>query len=135
MSNSHTPRPATPAAVEAQTTQLARRLATELAARGLRARALRGVCVEANNPVFDPPEDDRRATALNPGLKQTVMCGADGDGRLMWFWQWSGATRDSPPEYEPLCAADDIAQAADKIARVLRVAGEPPAPGAGRDGR
>jgi hypothetical protein len=97
-----------------------------LTARGLRARIARGAWVLASNPAGDPPDGDHRAKILNPGLRQTVMCGAGGDGGLMWFWQWSGPTRESPPEYEPLCAADDISQAADKIARVLRVVDGPP---------
>ena len=121
MPSSPVPGPVTPASVEARTSQLAERLATALAARGLRARVSRGTWVLASNPAGDPPDGDHDAKVLNPGLRQTVMCGADGDGRLMWFWQWSGPTRESPPEYEPLCAADDIAQAADKIARVLRI--------------
>lgn len=54
------------------------------------------------------------------------MCGTAGDGRLMWFWQWSGPTRESPPEYEPLGPADDIGHAAEMIARVLRITGEGP---------
>jgi hypothetical protein len=125
MPSSPVPGPVTPASVEARTSQLAERLATALAARGLRARVSRGAWVLASNPAGDPPDGDHHAKALNPGLRQTVMCGADGDGRLLWFWQWSGPTRESPPEYEPLCAAEDISQAAEKIARVLRVV--PPA--------
>ncbi|GAA4634143.1 hypothetical protein GCM10023196_074510 [Actinoallomurus vinaceus] len=121
MSSSPTAGPVTPASVEAHTSQLVERLADALTARGLRARVTRGAWVLASNPAGDPPDSDRHAKAINPGLRQTVMCGTGGDGRLMWFWQWSGPTRESPPEYEPLCAADDIAQAADKIARVLWV--------------
>jgi hypothetical protein len=121
MSSSPAAGPVTPASVEARTSQLAGRLATALAERGLRARVSRGAWVLASNPAGDPPAGDHHAKLLNPGLRQTVMCGADGDGRLMWFWQWSGPTRESPPEYEALCAADDIPQAAEKIARVLRV--------------
>src|SRR5690348_15001967 len=99
MPSSPVPGPVTPASVEARTSQLAERLATALAARGLRARVSRGAWVLATNPAGDPPDGDHRAKILSPGLRQAVMCGADGDGRLMWFWQWSGPTRESPPEY------------------------------------
>ena len=117
---------ATPAAVDARTAQLAERLAAALNARGLRAQVVRGAWVLAGNPAGDPPDGDRRAKVLNPGLKQTVMCGTDGEGRLMWFWQWSGPAREAPPEYEPLCPAEDIRRVSDKIARVLRVSDQPP---------
>lgn len=114
----------TPAGVDARTSQLAERLVAALIARGLHARVLRGAWVLASNPAGDPPAGDHRAKVLSPGLRQTVMCGSGGDGRLMWFWQWSGPTRESPPEYEPLGPADDVAQATEMIARVLRITGE-----------
>jgi hypothetical protein len=121
----------TPASVDSRTTRLTERLADALTARGLHARVARGARVLASNPAGDPPDGDHRAAALSPGLRQTVVCGADRDGRLLWFWQWSGPTRESPPEYEPLCPADDISHAADRIARVLRVA-DGPTPEEGR---
>ncbi|GAA0368445.1 hypothetical protein NE235_03940 [Actinoallomurus spadix] len=113
--------PVTPASVDARTAQLTGRLADALTARGLRARVAQGARVLASNPAGEPPDDDHHAKILSPGLRQTVVCGADRDGRLLWFWQWSGPTRESPPEYEPLCAADEISHAADRIAGVLRV--------------
>lgn len=126
MSSSSAASAATPAAADARTSQLAERLTRALTAQGLRARVLRGAWVLASNPAADPPDGDHRAKVLNPGLKQTVMCGVDGDGRLMWFWQWSGPARESPPEYQPLGPADDVAYAADRIVRVLRITGERP---------
>ncbi|MEV5748037.1 hypothetical protein AB0L00_09480 [Actinoallomurus sp. NPDC052308] len=123
MSSSPPAGPVTPASVDARAAQLTGRLADALTARGLRARVGQGARVLASNPAGEPPDDDHRAKVLSPGLRQTVVCGVGRDGRLMWFWQWSGPTRESPPEYEPLCAADDISHAADRIAYVLRLGG------------
>ena len=55
---------------------------------------------------------------MAPGLRQDVECRLNG-GVPWWFWAWSGANRDSPPDLEPLCPADQIEAAADRIARVL----------------
>lgn len=68
----------------------------------------------------EPLDSGPAGKALNPGLSQTVECStAEADGRLWWWWLWSGPTRDAPPELEPLCPADEIDLAADRIARVL----------------
>jgi hypothetical protein len=44
------------------------------------------------------------------------------EGALTWFWQWSGPTRDAPPEYELLGPADATAEAGERICRVLSLA-------------
>lgn len=43
-------------------------------------------------------------------------------GALWWHWQWSGPTRDAPPEYEPMVPVDNVDEAARRIANVLDVA-------------
>lgn len=50
----------------------------------------------------------------------------------MWVWVWEpqrpaecGAAMPSPPDVEPLCPADDIDEAARRIAAVIRQGGEP----------
>lgn len=58
---------------------------------------------------------------MSPGLRQEVACRPGEAGVLWWFWVWSGPTRQSPPEYEPLCPADQVERAAEWIARVLAV--------------
>ena len=63
--------------------------------------------------------------ALCPGLEQQVALRMlEGHG-LWWCWVWKplkpalrGETS-PPPEYEPLCPADDIEEAARRIAAVL----------------
>jgi hypothetical protein len=63
---------------------------------------------------------DPMGKALNPGLSQTVTFGTnDADGRVWWWWLWSGPTRDAPLEAELLCPADDVKTAARRISRVL----------------
>jgi hypothetical protein len=42
-------------------------------------------------------------------------------GGLWWHWQWSGPTRDARPEYEPMVPANDVDEAARRIANVLHV--------------
>lgn len=79
--------------------------------------------VRAKHPAVIP-DDNPVAKALAPGLVQTVALGAH-DGTLGWYWQWSGETRDSSPEYQLLGPAEDIPAAAEKIARVLRLVDEP----------
>jgi hypothetical protein len=59
--------------------------------------------------------------AMDHGLCQIVVLSTRADHSLHWFWQWSGATRDAPPEYEYLCPAEDIDEAAERIYTVLRV--------------
>jgi hypothetical protein len=102
--------------------QLAEKLAGALISRGLHADVMRGIWVLAGNPAGAPPADDPRARTLSPGLQQVVKCAPDAEGRLTWYWQWPGPTRESPADYERLGPAEEIAEAADKIAQVLHVA-------------
>jgi hypothetical protein len=39
-----------------------------------------------------------------------------------WHWQWSGPTRDAPPEHEPMVPVEDVGEAARRLANVLHVA-------------
>ncbi|WP_146778722.1 hypothetical protein [Actinomadura craniellae] len=58
---------------------------------------------------------------MSPGLRQDIAClrRDDAGGALWWHWVWSGPTRDAPGELEPLCPADEIETAAERITRVL----------------
>src|SRR5690242_15010039 len=57
--------------------------------------------------------------AMNPGLRQEIVCQRDASDELWWFWAWAGATRGAPPELEPLCQAEKVMAAAERIAHVL----------------
>ena len=93
-------------------------LSRALVARKLEVHTQAGARVRAKNAAT--AGSGPAGEALNPGLSQTVECStAEADGRLWWWWLWSGPTRDAPPELEPLCPADEIDLAADRIARVL----------------
>jgi hypothetical protein len=97
-------------------------LAAALEVRGLVAVIRGHGAVEAVNPAGEPDTDDPRGQVLSPGLRQEVICRCHGDdGALWWFWVWSGPTRESSPELEPLCPITDTPVAADRIARVLTV--------------
>lgn len=96
-------------------------LTAMLTMRGLQVRRQREDSLVVRNPAGGPDGSDHRGRLLSPGLRQEVACRPDGSGRLWWFWVWSGATRTSPPEYEPLCPAEQIERAADRVARVLAV--------------
>ncbi len=99
------------------------RLGAALAARGLAVTMQAGSMVTARNRAADPPQEDQRARVLSPGLVQPVVWGPREDtGDDWWFWVWAGPTRDAEPEYEPLCPADEIETAADRIAAVIAVA-------------
>jgi hypothetical protein len=105
------------------------RLAAALRDRDLRV-AINGASLKASNPAAST--DDPRGRAMNPGLTQDVMLRRAPDGGLMWCWVWEprrsaecGAAIPSPPDVEPLCPADDIDEAARRIAAVLRHGGEP----------
>jgi hypothetical protein len=97
-------------------------LVGELEARGLVAQLHRHGTVRVRNPAGEPDKDDPRGQLMSPGLRQEVACRRhDADGALWWFWCWSGPTRKSAPELEPLCPAWDAAMAAEQIAKVLAV--------------
>jgi hypothetical protein len=79
-------------------------LSVALAQRGLVAesfttRVVRAWMVWAKNSDADPPGGDPLAM-MSPGLRQTVVCQPDDDGRLSWFWVWSGPTPEAPVELE-----------------------------------
>ena len=93
-------------------------LVRELVARGLVAEVWGHGAVRVRNPAGEPDPDDRLGRVLAPGLEQEVLCRPRG-GVLWWWWVWSGATRSSPQELEPLCPAADVVTAARRIARVL----------------
>ncbi|MCW2948406.1 MAG: hypothetical protein JWR24_5123 [Actinoallomurus sp.] len=97
------------------------RLAPMLMRQGLQVVAQRNGFVEVRNPSGNRTTDPL-GRALNPGMKQSIALG-DRDGVLWWHWVWSGVTRDAPPEYEPMCAADDLDEVARRLAVVLAVAG------------
>jgi hypothetical protein len=99
-------------------TILVRRLVDQLRGRGLSVEPFGAAMVWAANRAADPP--DARAARMSPGLRQAVLCRADGEGRLGWWWLWT--TRgDDHPVHEWLCPATEITMAADAIARVLAV--------------
>jgi hypothetical protein len=92
-------------------TILVRRLVNALRGRGLSAEPFGAAMVWLADPE---PGDARRA----------ILCRADDDGRLGWWWLWNGRTGGLAREW--LCAADEIGAAADEIARVLAEADERP---------
>jgi hypothetical protein len=98
--------------------QLLEALTAALADRGLIAEIFGTRMVWAKNGAADPPAGDPRAP-MSPGLRQTVVCQRGDDGLPVWFWVWTGPTREAAPELEYLCAAEHIDHAADRIARVL----------------
>jgi hypothetical protein len=92
------------------------RLVDELRRRGLR--------VAAKLPAL---------TVMNPALsgvdskgQQVLIRHCEGRG-LMWYWVWPGlrpALRGEPmpkPEVEPMCPAEEIQTAADRITKVVRL--------------
>lgn len=93
-------------------------LVEALEVRGLVAGMWEHGAVRARNPAGEPDPGERLGRALTPGLRQEVLC-RPRDGVLWWLWVWSGATRSSPQELEPLCPVTDVVTAADRIARVL----------------
>jgi hypothetical protein len=85
---------------------------------GLAAEPFGANMVWAANRSADPPCHPI-AAQMSPGMRQTVLCRANGNGRLAWWWIWTAT--DGAPEYEWLCPAAEINVAAVKIARVLAV--------------
>ncbi|MWA00081.1 hypothetical protein F8568_006765 [Actinomadura sp. LD22] len=95
-------------------------LVEALGRRGLDARLCGHGVVRASNPAGEPDPDDPFGALMHPGLRQEVLCHRR-DGALWWLWVWTGPTRQSPPELEPLCPAAETDKAAERIARVLAV--------------
>lgn len=57
---------------------------------------------------------------LDSRMKQALVL-AEHDGGLWWHWCWTDAGSNVPPELEPMCPADDVDEAARRIANVLSV--------------
>ncbi len=96
-------------------------LVADLNARGLNAVVCGHGAVRAMNPNGAPEPDNPEGQLLAVGLRQEVWCRPypPEEGALWWFWAWSGETRTSEPELEPLCPLADTRQAAERIAHVL----------------
>ncbi|WP_147339743.1 hypothetical protein [Actinomadura spongiicola] len=74
----------------------------------------------ASNPAGEPAPGNALGQIMSPGLRQEVRCRAHGpDHAPWWYWVWSGPSRDSEPELEPLCPLWDTDRAADSLQRVL----------------
>ncbi|MFB4298175.1 hypothetical protein [Actinomadura sp. NTSP31] len=101
-------------------------LVDALKQRGLEAVVWGHGAVRVSNPAGEPDPDDPCGALMHPGMRQEVLCRRH-DGNLWWLWVWSGPTRQSPPELEPLCPLLDTDTTADRITRVLAVpfAGSP----------
>ncbi|GAA0287127.1 hypothetical protein GCM10009527_098120 [Actinomadura nitritigenes] len=99
----------------------ARALVALLAARGLGAVVLAHGAVRVWNPAGEADASDKLGQAMSPGLRQELQCGRRADGVLWWFWVWSGPTRQSPPDLEPLCPIGDAETAAARVDKVLAV--------------
>ncbi|MDL4815992.1 hypothetical protein [Actinomadura opuntiae] len=101
-------------------------LVDALERRGLDAHVHGIGAVRVSNPAGDPDPNDPRGALMHPGMRQEMVC-RHHEGALWWLWVWSGPTRQSPPELEPLCPLLDTDTAAERIARVLAVpfAGSP----------
>lgn len=97
-------------------TILVGRLVDALRGRGLTAEPFGAAMVWVTNRAADPPNDDPLAR-MSPGLRQAVLCRADQETRLAWWWVWTTSSGD--PEYERICPAEEITMAADAIMRVL----------------
>ena len=110
-----------------------RDLARSLNARGLTVRLDpdNWTLIARNEAATTDDEDaqtngrpDPLAIAYGPvKLTQRVTLALTDEGDLYWHWQWSGPERNSPPEYQPMCPAASIADAAERISRVLALAG------------
>lgn len=107
---------------QAEAVRLLRELTGALTVRGLAVRPEpeRWSLIAVNEAAAPDNPRDPLAIAYGPArLVQRVQLGPDASGVLMWWWQWSGPTRDSGPEYEPLCPALEVDTAARRIANVL----------------
>lgn len=93
--------------------------------RGLTAKPWGHAAVMAVNLAGEPAPDNALGQALSPGLRQEVRCHPHTpDHELWWHWVWSGPTRGSEPELEPLCPLWETELAADRIGRVLALTKE-----------
>jgi hypothetical protein len=102
-----------------------RDLEVVLAARGLRVTVEEdhGSLVAANTAAGPDEPKDPLAIAYGPAkLMQRVVLARDEQDA--WYWQSSGPTRDAPPEYERLAPIAAIAETAERITRVLALAGQ-----------
>ena len=96
-----------------------------LAARGFAVRVEEGhwSLVAKNEAASADDPHDPLAMALGPvSLSQRVRLAPDDTGALCWFWAWTH--RGAPVEYEYLAPAAAVAEAAERISRVLALAGE-----------
>jgi hypothetical protein len=104
-----------------------RDLEVVLVARGLSVTVEEGYgsLVAANTAAGPNDPKDPLAIAYGPAkLMQRVVLARDEQDALYWYWQWSGPTRDAPPEYERLAPVAAIAETAERITRVLALAGQ-----------
>jgi hypothetical protein len=95
-------------------------LVEALKQRGLNAQVYGRGAVRASNPIGEPDPDYPRGALMHPGMQQEVLC-RHHEGVLWWLWVWSGPTRQSRPELEPLCPVAETDRAAEQIVRVLDV--------------
>jgi hypothetical protein len=100
---------------------------------GLKARGFKVIvdadrwCLTAVNRAAAPDDpSDPLAIAYGPvKLVQSVYLAVDETGAPCWYWQWSGPSRGDPGDYERLGPAAAIAEAIERIARVLALRNEP----------
>lgn len=107
--------------------QRLRDLETVLTARGFTVRIEEKFwSLVAKNEAAEPddPHNPLSRAYGAVSLSQRVALAPDDNGVLCWWWQWSGPTRDAAPEYQLLGPADGIADAGERIARVLALAGQ-----------
>ena len=79
--------------------------------------------VAKNQAAAADDPDDSLAVALGPvSLSQRVVLAPDAAGALCWFWAWTH--RDAPAEYEYLAPAAAVAEVAERMSRVLALAGD-----------
>jgi hypothetical protein len=100
-------------------------LETMLAARGLAVRVEEGhwSLIAKNEAASADDPHDPLAMALGPvSLSQRVRLAPDDKGALCWFWAWTH--RDVPVDYEYLAPAAAVAEVAERMSRVLALAGE-----------
>jgi hypothetical protein len=102
-----------------------RELGAILTARGfaVRVEADHWSLIAKNEAAAADDPHDPLAMALGPvSLSQRVRLATDDTGALCWFWAWTH--RDAPVEYEYLASAAAVAEVAERMSRVLALAGE-----------